>query len=190
MCALVVNFLCDSKVHNFLSLLRVIWKTMDFRAKLIAGLEERKLQDERDKENSAAYINPKTTSNKFPSGDYNKNYKNKNNSYHAPTIDNVNTNNSTNTNNFKNKPGKNNAGKQGKPEKNSNGGFIKQTKKSSNERVIFEGLARIAFFSDKKHYQALRSLAFYCGPEAFAALSCTCSSFESVRPVFLSTLML
>lgn len=151
---------------------------MDFRAKLIAGLEERKLQDERDKENSSAHGNPKSTASSstsnFVGGDYNKNYKNKNSTYNASP----NTNsNSANSNTIKNKQpqGKNNTNKPPKGDKN---GFVKQSKKPA-ERVVFEGLARIAFFSDKKHYQALRSLAFYCGPEAFGALSATCRSFEN-----------
>jgi hypothetical protein len=158
---------------------------MDFRAKLIAGLEERKLQDERDKENSSAYSNPKSTtaSSTFVGADYNKNYKNKNTSYNAnPT--NTNTNNNSNANNFKNKQGKPNANKPAKSGDNQNG-FSKQQTKKPTERVVFEGLARIAFFSDKKHYQALRSLAFYCGPETFAALSSTCRSFENVCFILL-----
>lgn len=148
---------------------------MDFRAKLIAGLEERKLQDERDKENSSSHGNPKSTASSstsnFVGGDYNKNYKNKNSTYNASP----NTNNSPNS--TKQPQGKNNASKPPKGDKNQNG-FVKQSKKST-ERVVFEGLARIAFFSDKKHYQALRSLAFYSGPEAFGALSSTCRSFEN-----------
>jgi hypothetical protein len=135
---------------------------MDYRAKLQAGLEEKKIQDREQNESPMNSIKPKPVQNKNAQSNKNSNVDNKSTTTTSTKPkNNYNNNNNNNNNN------------------NYNNNFGNKRGNQSNTRVNYEGLTKLCVITDKKHFQVLRALALYLGPDAFASISSTCHLLEN-----------
>jgi len=149
---------------------------MDYRAKLQAGLEEKKIQD-REQNEATMNSKPKPVQNSNKNTqtlNKNSNYENKSTNSTATTTTNPKYNNNNNNNSNRNNKNYNNGSYN-----NNNNNFGNKRGNQSNTRVNYEGLTKLCVITDKKHSQVLRTLAFYLGPESFASISSTCHLLEN-----------
>lgn len=151
---------------------------MDYRAKLQAGLEEKKIQDREQQQNATTMNKPKPVQNSNKNTQTSNKITNDDNKSTSTT--------STTPTKPKNNNNNNNTNKNNNNKSNNNNFGNKRGNQQPNIRVNYEGLTKLCVITDKKHSQVLRTLALYLGPAAFGSISSTCSLLENVSEIILA----